>query len=158
MVLDQLAVCHTALGSWGAKFGQQIEDRCLARTMGSGERVDMSAFELQVNAIDGDKAFELFDEVSGCPYEFLAHVGGSVSFISNQSIGDFKSRSFHSGGFLQSKCQFGGIVIPWFVKQVSAAGLNTFQSTWFSMRCHCQALLCSVCASCARNSVFSTLP
>jgi hypothetical protein len=103
--------------------------------MGAGVRVDLSAFDLQVNAIDGDKAFELFDEVSGCPYEFLAHVGGSVSFISNQATGDFKSRSFHSGGFLQRKCQFGCMVIPWFVKQVSAAGLNTSQSTWFSMRC-----------------------
>jgi hypothetical protein len=85
-VLDPLAVGHTPLGSWGAKFGQQIEDRCLARNMGSGERVDLSAFDLQVNAIDGDKAFELFDEFSGCPYELLANVGGSVSFISNQQV------------------------------------------------------------------------
>jgi hypothetical protein len=56
--------------------------------------VNLSAFDLQVNAIDGDKAFELFDEVSGFQYEFLAHVGVSVSFISNQPTGDFKSRYF----------------------------------------------------------------
>jgi hypothetical protein len=58
--------------------------------------VDLSAFDLQVNAIDGDKPFELFDEVSGFQYEFLAHVDVSVSFISNQPTGDFKSRQFRS--------------------------------------------------------------
>lgn len=47
------------------KFGQKIEDRYLAHTIGSDERVNLSALDLQVNAIDGDKSFELFDEVSG---------------------------------------------------------------------------------------------
>lgn len=47
------------------KFGQPIEARCIARTIGSGERVNLYAFDLQVNAIDCDKALELFDEVSG---------------------------------------------------------------------------------------------
>jgi hypothetical protein len=70
--------------------------------------VDLSAFDLQVNAIDGDKAFELFDEVSGFQYEFLAHVSVSVSFISNQPTGDFKSRYFsqlrHSAEHLSVWC------------------------------------------------------
>lgn len=47
------------------KFGHPIEDRFLARTVGSDERVNLSALNLQVNAINGDKAFELFDEISG---------------------------------------------------------------------------------------------
>jgi hypothetical protein len=47
------------------KLGQQIENRGLPRAVGTDEAVDASGANLEIDAVDGDEPFELFDQIPG---------------------------------------------------------------------------------------------
>ena len=50
------------------EFGQQVEKRRLASPIGPNQRVNVAALDLQVNLVDGDKAFEFLGQAACLKY------------------------------------------------------------------------------------------
>ena len=54
------------------ELGQQVEDGCLARTVGTDQGMNLAALHAQIDTVDRNKALELFDELSSLKNE-IAH-------------------------------------------------------------------------------------
>lgn len=57
---DVIAVVKNLAFGWLQKLGQQVETRCLAGAIGSDQRMDVPAPDLQIDILDGNEAGKLF--------------------------------------------------------------------------------------------------
>ena len=58
------AVEYDAAQGRRQKFGQEVKKRRLARPVGTNQRMNVAALDLQVNLVDGNKPFEFLGQTA----------------------------------------------------------------------------------------------
>ena len=77
---DVLAIEQDLPTCGNQEFGEQVEDRGFACTVGPDERVDLPTLHIQVDTVDCDKTLELLHELAGFKNIGAGHLVCSVSW------------------------------------------------------------------------------